>query len=130
MSTNKKTKREVKLRHLPAVWQALHGTIPFNENPFAVQGQRMLFELQPDIQYLSKLSKEDFEALGDLTKTYNALPVPSHYGQEHVEGLNFICNEEVKPKKSYFQELAEKEGIKTPTNGKMKAVSKSKKGGK
>ena len=84
----------------------LRELIEVNGQPFVGQAKRLLYELQPEYKYLQDISAEDRQAIQDREIEFGQpIAQPSHYANEHVDMLNWVCEGKVEPKKSKLAEL-------------------------
>ncbi len=95
----------------------LSDLISLNEQPFKGQGRRLLFKLQPELNFLKNSSKDDIEAVKDKTISLGEkIVAPKHYPDEYKDTITKLCDGIV-VKESQIEKLLTK---KSKKNGSAK----------
>lgn len=82
------------IKELFATFQIVKEMIEVNGQPFTGHAKRLLYKMQPELEYLQKADKEDVEAVADKELNFGEyLPSPQHYPQEYKQVLEKVCGE-------------------------------------
>lgn len=96
------------INEIPQVFSILRDVLDVNEQPFVGQAKRLLFKLQPEIEYIQKCDKEDLESIKDKELNFgDKIAPPEHFPSEYSPILEKVCNK-LPEKKSQIEGLLDK----------------------